>query len=75
MSFKRLGGLKLKSNCINLLKAPHPLGLNVIPISRLPNFDVFVFSLSDMCTCSKRYHGVCKNGDWKCKNRRVISLF
>ena len=35
MSFKRLGGLKLKSNCINLLQTPHPLGLNVIPFSRI----------------------------------------
>ena len=74
MSFKKLGRLRLKLNCINVLQTPHPLGLNVIPISRIPNFDVFVFSLLDMYTCCKRYHGVRKNGDWKCQNRRVISI-
>ena len=74
MSFKRLVGLKLKSNCKNFLQTPHPLGLNVISFTRLPYFDVFVFSLSDIRTCSKGYHGIRKNGNWKCKNRRVLSL-
>ena len=62
---------------IKLLQTPHPLGFNDNiyhegNISRLPDFDVF--SLLDIRKRNNRSHGKRKNGNFKRKNKHVLSL-
>ena len=69
---------KLESKWIKLIQTPHPLGFNdniyhECDISRLPDFDVY-FSILDIHKRNKRSYGKRKNGNFKCKNKHVVTL-
>ena len=68
---------ELELKWIKLLQTPHPLGFNdniyhEDYISRLPDFDVF--SLLDILKRNNRSHSKRKNGNFKRKNKHVLTL-